>query len=159
MTRRLALSLLALLACACQAHLRAPAGLRPLDGEAEVWVYLRPLPPEAERLSFELAGVAALAADGTEIPLQLRAATVARGHGVGERLLAWGRLPPGRYDGFAVRVARASLTGEDGRAELLVPADPVEAPVGFAADRGGATVVALTLRYPPSLEQSFRFEP
>ncbi len=158
MTRWLAVSLLVPLA-ACQAHGRAAASLRPLGDEAEVFVYLRPLPPEAERLSFELAGISAVAADGSEIPLELRVATLTRSQLAGERLLASGRLPPGRYDGFAIHIARASLAGDDGPSALLVPKEPALAPLPWSAERGGARVVSLSLRYPASVEQTFRFEP
>ena len=158
MTRWLAVSLLVPLA-ACQAHGRAAASLRPLGDEAEVFVYLRPLPPEAERLSFELAGISAVAADGSEVPLELRVATLTRSQLAGERLLASGRLPPGRYDGFAIHIARASLAGDDGPSALLVPKEPALAPLPWSAERGGARVVSLSLRYPASVEQTFRFEP
>jgi YVTN family beta-propeller protein len=158
MTRWLAASLLVPLA-ACQAHLRAPAGLRALGDEAEVFVYLRPLPPEAERLSFEIAAVAAVTADGAEVPLQLRLSTVRRSQLAGERLLAAGRLPPGRYDGLAVRFAAASIGGEDGPAALLVSKEPSPVTLPWSADRGTTTVVAVSLGYAPSVERTFRFEP
>src|SRR6266511_2794568 len=158
MTRWLAASLLVPLA-ACQAHLRAPAGLRSLGDEAEVFVYLRPLPPEAERLSIEVAGIAVVAVDGTEIPLHLRLSTVKRSQLAGERLFAVGRLPPGRYEGFAIRFASASIAAEDGPAALLVSKEPSTAVLSWSAARGTATVVALSLGYPPMVERTFGFEP
>ena len=157
-TRRLALPLLALLA-GCQAHMRGAAGVRPLADEAEVFVYLRPLPPEAERLSFEIASLVAVSADGTEVPLQLRTRVVARARGERERLLAWGRVPPGRYTGLAVHVAKATLAGDEGPANLIVPATPAEATLPFTAGRGTATVLSASIRYPASVEQTFQFEP
>jgi YVTN family beta-propeller protein len=158
MTRRLAASLLTLLA-ACEAHRRAATEIRPLEDQAETFVYLRALPPEAEPLSFEISAMAAVAADGTEIPLQLRLEAVTRARVAGERLLAWGRLPPGRYEGFAIHVAKATLAGEDGAASLLVPEKPLEATLPFTAERGAAKLVTLSLRYPASVERTFRFEP
>lgn len=158
MTRWLALLLLAPLA-ACQAHVHAAAGVPPLGDEAEVFVYLRPLPPEAERLGFEIASLDAVGADGAEVPLHVRMPSVARAHVAGERLLAWGRVPPGDYTGLAVHVSRATLAGEAGPADLVVPAEPARADLSFAAGRGAAVVVALELRYPPSLERTFRFAP
>ncbi len=158
MTRWLAASLLVPLA-ACQAHLRAPAGLRSLGDEAEVFVYLRPLPPEAERLSIEVAGIAVVAVDGTEIPLHLRLSTVKRSQLAGERLFAVGRLPPGRYEGFAIRFASAAIAAEDGPAALLVSKEPSTAVLSWSAARGTATVVALSLGYPPTVERTFGFEP
>lgn len=159
MSRWLVLPLLAALA-ACQAHGRAAPALGALGDEGEVLVYLRPLPPEAERLSFEVAAISAVGADGADAPLQLRVgAVVARTRAAGDRLVAWGRLPPGRYDGIAVRVEKAALAGEDGRAALVVPAEPALASLSFTVAAGSATVVALSLRYPHTVEQSFRFEP
>lgn len=160
MKRWLALLLLAPLA-ACQAHLRAAAAPPPLGDEAELFVYLRPLPPGAERLSFELAEVSAVAADGSVTPLQVRMPTVARAEVAGERLLAHGRIPPGRYAAISVRVVRASLAGEEAEppSALLVPKEPQASDVALDVGRGRAAVVALTLRYSPTVESTFRFEP
>jgi YVTN family beta-propeller protein len=157
MTRWLVLSPLLLLA-ACQAHVRTAAGAGPLGDQSEIFVYLEALPPEAERLSFAIGHIAAVSADGTEIPLELRIPAVARSSAAGARLLAWGRVPPGRYDGFAIHVASATLAGDDGPAALLVPKEPAAASFPFSAERGQANVAVVSLRYPPSVEQSFRFD-
>jgi YVTN family beta-propeller protein len=158
MPRWLALPLLALLA-ACQAHAHHAPSVRPLAEEAEVFVYLRPLPPEAERLSFEMAQVVAVASDGVEVPLELRIPSIAPTEVARERLLAWGRVPPGRYEGLAIHVANATLAGEAGPAALLVPKEPITAALPFTAGRGTSTVISLAVRYPPSVERTFQFEP
>jgi len=134
--------------------------LRPArEAGGELLVYVRPLPAEAERLRFRIAGIAARAEDGTTVPLRLLAADADRGSWGRERLLATGTLPPGRYTGLSATIASASLAGPAGDAELLVPDAPVEAELLFDLRRDSARVLKLELDYRVSVTESYAFAP
>ena len=76
----------------------APGRVRPpLEDEGQVFLYLRPFPREADRLSFTLSGLAAVRDDGQEVPISLRT-TEFRPTGSGrQQLLGEGILPQGAY--------------------------------------------------------------
>jgi YVTN family beta-propeller protein len=135
---------LALLA-GCATVPRAPV-LPPLENEGELHVVMAPLPQDAARLSFRLAAVSASRADGTEVPLELLQPGVSRAAVPAERPVAWGRLPPGGYSGLSLVVERATLTGEGGPSDVLVPAEPIRVPVAFTLVPRRAEVVVLELR-------------
>ena len=67
----------------------------PLDAEGEVYLEARPPEGEAARLSLAFQSIAALRADGTEIPLQLLRARLTSADPPFSRLIAW-------YFGFSV---------------------------------------------------------
>jgi YVTN family beta-propeller protein len=128
-------------------HLRAPGGrsLGPLEGEGEVYVYLQPAGGEAGGISFSIRSAAAARLDGAEAALEAVATDLAgEGEVPRQRLLAWGRLPPGEYPALVLGMGRARLAGTDG--DLLVAQEPVriEVPMGIRA--GHALVVHLALR-------------
>ena len=90
----------------------------PLEEQGAIYMYMKPFPPEADRLAFTFARVAAVKDNGEDIPLslnftELSSPTVSR-----ERLLAFGELPTGQYRGFLFQVQKASLRGEEGNAAL-----------------------------------------
>jgi YVTN family beta-propeller protein len=153
---RAAALLLALAGCA--GAMRS-ARLAPLEGEGEVWVYLQPLPRQAERLSFSVESVAAVRAEGGEAPLRLVAADLSGKEAGRQRLLATGRLPPGSYSGLLLRFRKASVTGESGAASMLVPTDPVAVSSRFAVARGQAVALQLTLEPGRASEKEFAFAP
>lgn len=128
------------------------------DGGA-AYVYLEPLPQEADRLSFTLGGIAAVTRDGTEIPLELRMDEFTVGTVTRQRLVATGGLPAGDYAGLSFRTARATLTGEDGKSALLVPEKPVRHDFPFRIERHQAVVLSLTFRFRDSVQGGFSFEP
>ncbi|MBI5071141.1 MAG: hypothetical protein HZB56_23235 [Deltaproteobacteria bacterium] len=154
-----ALAAAALALAACQAPGLAARSLPPLAGEGEVFLYLDPLPAAAERLSFALEWVAAVRADGLEVPLTLGFAEVDGAKASRQRLLASGRLPPGSYTSLAVKVRRATLVTEDGRTDLLVSREPDRVPVALPVSRGHATVLTLALRFSSSVSASYGFAP
>src|SRR5690242_7637364 len=85
----------------------------PLDTEGEIYVEAQPLPPDA-RLAFRIESFAALRADGTETPLVLVRPSISAAELKNRRLIAWGRLEPGTYAGFRIKVSKATVTGESG---------------------------------------------
>jgi len=132
---------------------------RPLIDEGELYLYCEPFPPEASRLRFAMAGIAALRADGVEIPLtvemaEFKTSTVSR-----QRLCASGILPPGSYVGLSYRVKSAAMLGEDGEGAMLVPERPHANPVNFTIASGKATILDLSLNYRESTAGGVRFTP
>lgn len=155
MNRAVVVALVASLAIGCQARARTAPALQPLGAEAEVHVYLQPLPADAARLALSIGSIAAVRADGLEAPLELVLADVSAKTAARQRLLAWGRLPPGSYSGFALLLRRATLTGAEGPADLLVQKDPVRLDVPFQVAPGRAAVVRLALRDGEAQESEF----
>ncbi len=154
---RAVIPVLLLLVAGCAAR---PATVKPpLDTDGELFVYLSPLSPEADRLSFRLEGASALREDGGAVPLALRLETVNGTEAARERFLASGPLPPGRYAGLLLTVRQASLKREDGEAALLVTGEPARAAVPFSVAAKRGTVLSLALRYAESVEAGFRFLP
>jgi len=122
-----------------------PAILPPsLAAEGVVNVYLQALPQEAAGLEFRPKSLSAIREEGGSVPLTLRLKSVGGPEFGRERLLASGRLPPGRYSGLSLEVASATLKQEDGPAELTLKEEPtkISAPFVLKKDRG----IVLSLR-------------
>ena len=121
----------------CVTAARPPVSQAPLQDEGAVYVYLAPLPREARGLRYSLKGIGATGEGGLVQPLELVLTTVAAPEpGRGERLLATGRLPPGRYSGLQVTVASASLAAGEGAPKLAVDEAPARIDVGFDVRSG-----------------------
>ncbi|HSQ78292.1 MAG TPA: YncE family protein [Nitrospirota bacterium] len=148
---------LLLLASGCAA---LPSLMKPvLEEEGEVFVYLQPFPQEAARLQFSIDHLSAVRSDGAEFPLPLSLAEFKQGEVRRQRLIATGILPPGQYQGLSYTVTKASLTGEEGEANLLVPEEPVKIPFPFNIRRKKALVLSLVFRYAESVQSGFSFTP
>jgi hypothetical protein len=122
-----------------------------LENAGGIFLYVQPLPKEAEGLKFSLAGVSVVAENGEEIPVSLAfkdldVTTLGR-----QRLLAFFTLPPGEYSGFSFRVKGAQLTTKEGVATLAVPEGPVRADFKFRAEKKRAYVIQLALNYGESI--------
>jgi DNA-binding beta-propeller fold protein YncE len=145
------------LAAGCATARRPAAG--PMEaGQGGVWIYLNPLADDAARLEFTLESIAALAADGAVVPLELRLSTIGR-EVDRERLLAAGTLPPGSYRALELGVSAAAVGGGDGRADLLVPDGPLRVDAEFTVRRRSGTVLSLELRYRDPAGAGFEFRP
>ena len=141
----------------CQATLSK--FLPPLEEEGEVYLYAEPFPQEGERLRFNIEAIFAVSADGREFPLtvslhELKPTNLRR-----QRLLAYGRVPPGPYVGFSFKVNKAFLKTEEGEANLLVPETPVRNDFPFTVNRKRAYVISLTFKYAESILSGFSFSP
>ena len=117
------------------------------------------IPAGAARLSFTLERVAAIRETGEEIPLSLRlnelsVRTVSR-----ERLLAEGELPPGRYNGIALTVKDASLSGTMDNAAIRWTVEPVRFGIPFVVMRKKASVLSLSFLQEESLLGGVLFTP
>jgi len=158
MKKRLAIISLSLLILGgCQASI---SRLRPpLEEEGEVYVYIHPYPQEAERLRFSIEGMSAVSGDGREFPLEVSLREIKPGDLRRQRRLASGRIPPGSYTGFSIKVKKAILKGEDGETNLLVPDVPVRTDFPFTVIRKRAYVVSVTFHYGESISKGFSFSP
>lgn len=157
MNRALVAALVAPLLAGCHARARAVPALMPLGPEAELHVYLQPLPSDAARLAFSITSIAAIRQDGSEVPLELALAEVSGGAASRQRLLASGRLPPDSYSGLALRIGRATLAGEGKPADLLVPEEPVRIDLPLQLARGRAAVASVALREGQVQESDYDF--
>ena len=142
---------------ACQ--IKAPLVKPPLEEEGEVYVYLQPLPQEAERLRFTLEKFTLVREDGSAVPLSLRLTEFRREEMRRQRLLASSRVPPGTYAGISFRVKDATLRTEDGEAALLVPEEEVRTAFPFQAARRRTLVLSLSFLADESVEGRYRLTP
>lgn len=142
---------------ACQAK---PSLMKPrMEEEGAVFVYVRPFPQEAERLTFRLEGISVLRQDGETIPLSLLVKEFSGKELKRERLLASGELPPGEYVGISFRLKDATLKGEEGEIALLPAEEKPVTTVRFAVARKKAVVLSMQFRYRESVREGFRFAP
>lgn len=131
----------------------------PLEEQGAAYLYLKPLSPESERLTFSLHGISAVKESGEETPLTLNLQEISVRSVSRERLLAFGELPPGRYRGLSFKARKASLAGEVDNAALLSPEDSGRIDIPFLVTRKKATVLSLTFRYAESLRSGVIFNP
>jgi YVTN family beta-propeller protein len=149
------ISLVLLLGCLAAISRLKP----PLENEGEIYLYIQPYPQEAERLRFSIEKISAVGGDGREFPLEISLREIKASDMRRQRLLASGRIPPGPYIGFSVKVKKAILKGEDAEADLLVPEGPVRADFPFNVSRKRAYVISLTFKYRESIPGGFSFSP
>ena len=130
----------------CAAGMRHPLVPGPLQGDGELYVEMRPFAQTLRGLRVEVESAAAVALDGSSVPLVVRRASLSGADFPGERRLAWGRVKPGAYAGVELRFRTASRATAAATRDLTIPtpAVRVDAPVSIA--QGRATVVALELR-------------
>jgi len=159
MRTRTAAAALLLAMSACALLKGGPPPRPPLGDNAEVHLYLLPLPRDAERLSFAVQTVTIRRMDGVEVPLEVKLRDVAGGCRPGDqRLLAEARVPPGEYAAVEVRSSSAALLGDGDLSRLLVDPDPVRAPLPFRVAPGRAAVVWLALE-PGAVSGEVSFAP
>ena len=129
------------------------------DADGQVFVYLQPLPPEAERVGFTLGAVSAVGAQGADIPLDLALPSITRNDVRHQRLIASGRVRATAYTALSFTIARASARRDGRDAALLVADTPVRIDVAFAVPRGKAVVVWLAFRPEVSIGDGMSFTP
>ena len=154
----IALATLLVVGGACATAPRTVA-LPPLGADGEVYVYLLPLPREAERLAFTIDRVALRRADGGAVPLEVVARAVSGADAAGQRPFAWGRVPPGTYAGLSVKAGSATLVRDGERARLVVPDEPAHVDVQIKVSRGAAEVLWANLKPAESVRQDYEFAP
>jgi len=158
-TRVLAiLGLLGILAAGCAPM--PPAYLPALRKDGVLRVYLQPLPQETHRLSFSIAEILALRNDGESIPLAASFIELDGKDLIGlQRILVSVQLPPGSYRGISLQLSAASLLGEEGRADLLVPKEPLFIEQGFEIVRERSSTLFLSLDPERLVSRGFSFTP
>jgi YVTN family beta-propeller protein len=77
-------------------------------------------------VSFTIESLTLRTAAGAELPLQLVQPEVVGARMHGQKLIAWGRVPPGDYAGFSIKIASAGIQGDEERSRLLVPQEPLK---------------------------------
>jgi YVTN family beta-propeller protein len=150
-----AFCLLSLLACETVLQQIRPA----LENEGEVYLYVQPFPQEADRLRFNIEGIAAVASDGREVPFSLPMKDIRCRDIKRQRLLASGPLPPGSYTGLSFKIKSAFLKTEDGEASLLVPDTGVRIDFSFNVQRRKGYVISMAFKYNESVQRGFSFNP
>ncbi|HEX9020971.1 MAG TPA: hypothetical protein VF903_06900 [Nitrospirota bacterium] len=130
-----------------------------LEEGGEVYLYLQPLPREAQKLKFSLDRLSAIGSDGREFPLSLAVREFQNSQVPRQRFIAAGPLAPGQYSGLSFTVTKATLAGEEEEADLLVPQEPVKANFSFAVERKQAVVLSLAFQYAESVRRNFSFSP
>jgi YVTN family beta-propeller protein len=131
----------------------------PLEEEGEIYLYIQPLPQEADRLRFTIEKIFAVGSDGRESALnvymhELKGTDIKR-----QRLLASGRVPPGSYSGLSFQVKNAILKVEEGEATLRSPEEPVKIDFPFNVARKRAYLISARFKYPESIKGGFSFSP
>ncbi len=151
----IALSLVLLSGCVLP-----PSKLKPtLENEGEVQVYLQPFPQEASALKFTVDRLSLVASDGREFPLSLAMTEFRAGALQRQRFLGAGRVPPGAFKGLSLKVAKATLSGEEGEAAMLVPEEPVMLPLPIEVRRRKIITLCLAFRFAESVQSGFNFTP
>src|ERR1041384_2498195 len=115
----------------CSGALRHGSSRAPLDAQGQLFVRLRPFPPQLAGLKLEVASVSAVGKEGLLAPLELREAAAS---GQGDRLLALGDLEPGAYGGLSI--------------EIRGTQEPAHIDHPFTVERGRASAIAVQVRPP-----------
>jgi YVTN family beta-propeller protein len=150
-----ALSLIILSGCAIPTSTLKPT----LEDEGEVDLYIQPFSQDAEKLKFTIGSISLVSSDGREFPLSpaltgFQANTLQR-----QRFLAAGRVPPGKFSGLSLKVAKAMLSGAEGDIALQVPDEPVLVPLSFEVRRKKVLVLCLAFQYAGSVQKGSSFTP
>lgn len=151
----MALSLLLLSGCMLPTSALKPV----LEDEGEVDLYLQPFPQDAERLKFSIDRISLVSSDGRDFPLSHALTEFQAGALQRQRFLAAGRVPPGKFSGLSIKIAKATLSGEEGNADLFVPEEPVLVPLSVEVRRKKVVVLSLAFQYAGSVQSGFRFTP
>lgn len=131
----------------------------PLGEKGEVLVFVQPLPRNAEGLEWSVGGVWVPLDGGTPVEMTLEFDRFSYEANRTQRLFFSGRLPPGAYDGFLVRLGRAWVKTEDGTADLVVSDEPDRVAAPFVAVRGKTAFLRLAFRAPESIRGGVTFSP
>ena len=144
----------------CVTAARPPVSEPTLQDEGAVYVYLSPLPHEGRSVSFTVNGVAVLGEGGQAIPLQVRLAKVGGPDQMpGERLLALGRLPRGRYGSLEITTANPTVSGDERGGKLVASDVPARVDASFDVRAGQAAVLNLHLEPPRPVQPGSDFNP
>jgi len=138
-----------------------PVAVRPAVDPASgiVAIYVKPLAPDARGLSLRISSLAALREDGSSVPLELSLQNLAGDAPAGQRLLAWGALPPGSYSGFAIKAASASVKDQEGEHVLTLPSNASSSVFPFTLGARSALLAVAELDFRSSRGADDAFAP
>ncbi len=132
----------------------------PVDPRSSiVAIYVKPLAPEARQLSLRILSIAVVQEDGSMVPLELELRDLAGDAPSGQRLLAWGAVPPGTYTGFAIKAASASIKDEEGPHILTLPGETTPSAFPFTTGARSAILAVAELDYRSSRGADNAFTP
>lgn len=134
-----------------------PSAARAADGGIQL--YFQPLPADAERLTFTVGSLTAIASTGSEHAISLNLKTIAFKDAARQRLLASGRLPEGSYTGFSLAIKQAALKRGQNEVALALPDQPMRVDVPFVVSRRQPSVVWLALTRPHPSAGGVEFSP
>jgi YVTN family beta-propeller protein len=151
------ISMLLLLCAGCQT---VQTILKPaLTEEGEIFVYIQPLPQEANGLRFNLEGIFAVRSDGVEVPLTLSLAEFKGSDAKRQRFVASGNLQPGVYRGLSFKASKAVLQGVERDTELVVSDKREPVDFSFEVRRKKAGVIMLSFKNRESVGKGTGFKP
>ncbi|MBN2332759.1 MAG: hypothetical protein JXO49_01480 [Deltaproteobacteria bacterium] len=131
-----------------------------LGTKGRVFVYLQPLPQESRSLTFVLEQLAAVSEDGSLKPLESSSLEIKGDAFSGrQKLLTAAILPSGSYQGLSLVIAAATISGEEGETNLLVPEQPLLISQKFHLLPGNDQALFLTLLPENLVAQGYRFSP
>jgi DNA-binding beta-propeller fold protein YncE len=117
-----------------------------LDSNGELHLYVQPFPPEAGSLALGIAAIAAVGPAGSLEPLlESQVDLVGADLASAQKRLASAVLAPGLYRGLSIQIAAASVAGQQGTSDLLVPTEPVVLDYPFTVSRREASALFLSL--------------
>jgi YVTN family beta-propeller protein len=129
---------------ACQArHVPTASPPAPSDDQATVYVFLKP--HGSGELDVRLEEIRVVREDGQSVLLPLLVDRIEPRRGEGERLLAWGGIPPGHYAALGLHGRFASPGDPTDRPPVEGEAEVARAPVAFVAERSAAVVLSASL--------------
>lgn len=130
-----------------------------LTEEGEVYVYIKPLPQEANNLRFTLESIAAIRSDGTEVPLSVSKKEFDGNEEKRQRFVASGRLLPGLYRGLSFKAGKAFLKGETGYNPLGVQEHAEISEIPFEVRRKKGVVINISFKFHESVGKGTGFKP
>jgi len=137
-----------------------PAAKLPLETKGEVYLYLQSLPQEAHPLTFTMHEISLVAEDGAKTILLKSGPELNGRQLIGrQKRLAAKIVEPGRYKALSLEITRASIIGEEGEIDLLVPDQPVVISQDITVLRGKATALFLALAPKEMVAAGFSFTP
>lgn len=138
-----------------------PPAFKPTDAkEGDLLIYLQPLPQEAQLLTFTIASLSAVRLDGTLLPLTLHLNELKGAELVSvQKPLASAVLPPGLYKGISLQIDRATLLGEEGEVDLLVPTERIFVEHDFTVSKNADLTLVLSLSPVKIVTGGFQFTP
>jgi YVTN family beta-propeller protein len=156
--RYFALLIVCFLWAGCLAQGTAPESRAPLSQDGEMALFLQPMPQEATGLQFVIDQIVALHNDGRRItiPFNFNDIKGSALKGVQKRL-ASAVLPPGQYNGIAIRIKQSAMTTEEGPMAQLVPGEDIVVEQPFDILPGKACALFLSISLPEQNHQSNRF--